>query len=165
MNLLSNRIQNLIRQNAGIISAGCDDEINSKYGVWVSPYLSQANQGLIEGVEGYKSRSKGWIIGTDTTINDDLTTIGLAVSRTRADVKLTDYLRGDKSKITNWGFSIYGLQQLKSSWFVEGIIMYSTARIKSRKPRFEFGEYKTALSSYKYRSWRGEALLGYNALY
>ncbi|XVN43663.1 MAG: autotransporter outer membrane beta-barrel domain-containing protein [Candidatus Rickettsia vulgarisii] len=132
MNNFGDQVNNrMLSQNVPLAPvASCDNDISGKkYGVWFSPYYSRSSQGMLGGLEGYSTRSQGGIIGADTTVNDDLTTIGLAVARTRTDVKLKDYMLGVKSKVKDWIFSIYGLQQLKDQWFVQGAAMYSTARV------------------------------------
>ena len=157
---------NLTTSKSNLLGKAAGDEIpinHKAYGAWAE---SLYNQGIKKGQKGldygYKHKLYGKIIGADTSLNDDMTTIGFAFAFINNNVKYNNSYK-DKTKTDDIIFSFYGKQELTDSWFAQWIASYSSAKVEHQEERiFSFGN-KVAQANYISKSYGGEILLGYEA--
>ncbi len=148
----------LVQSDASGLSAG---EAELAHGVWVSPFYGEVTQKVRRLTPGYKAQYYGGVIGADTLLNDD-TTIGVAFSAIRMDVKHKDLNIGDRSKADTYVGSLYGTYQLSDKWFVQGVAAFARSKIKNSELGRQFGGMATARANYTSDGWGSELLLGYN---
>lgn len=146
--------------NTPAIGAGDDKKL--LYGLWVTPFFSNAKQKMLNGVSGYKAKSSGAIIGFDTLINDQIM-LGAVYSRVETKLSHTDIKQGDKTKGATDIYALYGLYNLpNSNWFGEGVASYNTTRVKNSEGRVTSTAMETAYANYRATSYGGQLLAGYN---
>lgn len=143
------------------IGAAAGDEA-SRYGVWFTPSYTNGAQKMRKSTAGYKVASTGATIGFDTKANEDMI-IGMGLSLYGTEAKHKDYKAGDKTKITSYMVSVYGVQQITSNWFTQGIVTIGSNRIDSKEKRLVAtgGKYQIASAKYDSMSASGELMLGY----
>ena len=162
-NSLSNRIHITSTSTPHGVAAGDEDcHEPVKYGVWAMPLYNQAEQKAKGSYLGYKVKSGGGIVGVDTSLNNDLTTIGAAFSIINSNIKhKTGY--EDKTKADSLIFSLYGKQNITEGLFIQGLACYSSTKVRRKEQRiFSFGN-MIAKANYKSSSYGWEILLGYDA--
>ena len=149
----------------GFVSSG-DEDMDAKFGVWISPFVVHATQKMCNNISGYKSDTTGGTIGFDSFVSDDLA-LGLAYTRADTDIKLKNNKMGDKHKVESNIYSLYGLYNVPhENLFVEAIASYSDNKIRSKSRRviatvLETVGYQTANSKYKSESYTGQLMAGY----
>ena len=147
-------------QVSNTIGAGDCDKL--LYGLWVTPFYSEAKQKMLKGVSGYKAKSLGAVIGFDTLINDQLM-VGAAYSRIETKLSHRDIKQGDKTKGATDIYALYGLYNLQNSnWFGEGIASYGTTRVKNSEGRVTSTAMETAYANYRSNTYGGQLLAGYD---
>ena len=163
-NSLSNRIHTITSTSTPHGVAAGDEDCHEpvKYGVWAMPLYNQTEQKAKGSYLGYKVKSGGGIVGVDTSLNNDLTTIGAAFSIINSNIKhKTGY--EDKTKADSLIFSLYGKQNITEGLFVQGLACYSSTKVRCKEQRiFSFGN-MIAKANYKSSSYGWEILLGYDA--
>jgi outer membrane autotransporter protein len=143
-----------LAENTGV-AAG--DNNAASYGVWGTPFYSQATQSNKAKTPGYKSTSYGVTVGFDTRANDTMT-VGAAVSVVNDTVKYKGSVASDKSKSNTYMFSVYGMQQLTDNWFLQGTASFGSSSVKNTAARLT----KTATGKYDSMTYGGQLLAGYH---
>jgi outer membrane autotransporter protein len=146
--------------SAGTSGVAAGDD-RTKFGAWISPFYSISTQKEQGSRAGYKTQSTGGSIGFDTEVNADMT-LGLAGSFVKTDVKHKNFKAGDKTKLDTFMFSIYGIQQLTESWFLQAHVSYASSKIKNTEKRITLAGSQNATGSFDTTSYSGELLAGYN---
>ena len=151
--------------NKGPVPSG-DEDMDAKFGAWISPFVGNAKQKMCNNISGYKSDTTGGTIGFDGFVSDDLA-LGLAYTRSDTDIKLKNNKTGDKNKVESNIYSLYGLYNVPyENLFVEAIASYSDNKIRSKSRRviataLETVGYQTANGKYKSESYTGQLMAGY----
>lgn len=165
---INNRIATLtnhpmpgIQTSQADISGIAAGEGDSKYGAWVSPFYNTSVQKEQGSRAGYSSKAYGATVGFDLEANDDMT-IGLAGSYVKTDVKHKNFKSGDKTRLNTYMVSLYGIQQLTDSWFLQGNASYASSRVKNTEKRVTLAGAQTASGNFDATSYSGELLAGYN---
>ncbi|WP_103897364.1 autotransporter outer membrane beta-barrel domain-containing protein [Rickettsia fournieri] len=162
---LNARMDKVQVANKGPVSSG-DEDMDAKFGAWISPFVGNATQKMCNNISGYKSDTTGGIIGFDGFVSDDLA-LGLAYTRSDTDIKLKNNKTGDKNKVESNIYSLYGLYNVPyENLFVEAIASYSDNKIRSKSRRviataLETVGYQTANGKYKSESYTGQLMAGY----
>ncbi|AFB26868.1 MULTISPECIES: autotransporter outer membrane beta-barrel domain-containing protein [spotted fever group] len=163
---LNARMDKVQSGNKGPVSSG-DEDMDAKFGAWISPFVGNATQKMCNSISGYKSDTTGGTIGFDGFVSDDLA-LGLAYTRADTDIKLKNNKTGDKNKVESNIYSLYGLYNVPyENLFVEAIASYSDNKIRSKSRRviattLETVGYQTANGKYKSESYTGQLMAGYN---
>ena len=139
------------------ISAG---EVESNYGLWMSPFFGKNIQKLRKTVPGYQSTYYGVAVGFDGAINDQLV-LGAAVSTIQTDIKHKDYNMGDRTKISSNIIYVYGTYSFNDHWFVQNVTSVGKSRVKKRELRKESLQYNTAKADYNSSFIATEVLTGH----
>ncbi|MBI1309021.1 MAG: autotransporter domain-containing protein [Proteobacteria bacterium] len=79
--------------------------------LWVKPFGSWASQGDRGGVSGYKTNTRGLVIGGDAEVLDD-SHAGAAVTYSHSDVSSNSNLAPQNADIENWQLTAYGSHSL-----------------------------------------------------
>ena len=145
-------------QGAGV-SAGEGD--HTMYGAWFSPFYNTTTQKKRSGNSGFKSNSYGATLGFDVQANADLT-VGVAGSYAKTDIKHKDFKSGDKTKMDTFMFSVYGIQQLTDTWFLQGNAAFSSSKVKNTEKMVTSTGTETAKGAFDVTSYTAEMLAGYN---
>ncbi|MFV9917349.1 MAG: autotransporter outer membrane beta-barrel domain-containing protein, partial [Rickettsia conorii subsp. raoultii] len=162
---LNARMDKVQAANKGPVSSG-DEDMDAKFGAWISPFVGNATQKMCNNISGYKSDTTGGTIGFDGLVSDDLV-LGLAYTRADTDIKLKNNKTGDKNKVESNIYSLYGLYNVPyENLFVEAIAFYSDNKIRSKSRRviataLETVGYQTANGKYKSESYTGQLMAGY----
>ncbi|ACP53943.1 Outer membrane protein rOmpA [Rickettsia africae ESF-5] len=162
---LNARMDKVQAGNKGPVSSG-DEDMDAKFGAWISPFVGNATQKMCNSISGYKSDTTGGTIGFDGFVSDDLV-LGLAYTRADTDIKLKNNKTGDKNKVESNIYSLYGLYSVPyENLFVEAIASYSDNKIRSKSRRviattLETVGYQTANGKYKSESYTGQLMAGY----
>ncbi|BAK97125.1 autotransporter outer membrane beta-barrel domain-containing protein [Rickettsia japonica] len=162
---LNARMDKVQVANKGPVSSG-DEDMDAKFGAWISPFVGNAKQKMCNNISGYKSDTTGGTIGFDGFVSDDLA-LGLAYTRSDTDIKLKNNKTGDKNKVESNIYSLYGLYNVPyENLFVEAIASYSDNKIRSKSRRviataLETVGYQTANGNYKSESYTGQLMAGY----
>ncbi|BDU59910.1 hypothetical protein FLA4_03200 [Candidatus Rickettsia kotlanii] len=162
---LNARMDKVQAANKGPVSSG-DEDMDAKFGAWISPFVGNATQKMCNNISGYKSDTTGGSIGFDGFVSDDLA-LGLAYTRADTDIKLKNNKTGDKNKVESNIYSLYGLYDVPyENLFVEAIVSYSDNKIRSKSRRviataLETVGYQTANGKYKSESYTGQLMAGY----
>ncbi|AFC72956.1 outer membrane protein OmpA [Rickettsia rhipicephali str. 3-7-female6-CWPP] len=162
---LNARMDKVQAVNKGPVSSG-DEDMDAKFGAWISPFVGNATQKMCNNISGYKSDTTGGTIGFDGLVSDDLA-LGLAYTRADTDIKLKNNKTGDKNKVESNIYSLYGLYNVPyENLFVEAIASYSDNKINSKSRRviataLETVGYQTANGKYKSESYTGQLMAGY----
>nr|P15921.1 RecName: Full=Outer membrane protein A; AltName: Full=190 kDa antigen; AltName: Full=Cell surface antigen; AltName: Full=rOmp A; Short=rOmpA; Contains: RecName: Full=120 kDa surface-exposed protein; AltName: Full=120 kDa outer membrane protein OmpA; Contains: RecName: Full=32 kDa beta peptide; Flags: Precursor [Rickettsia rickettsii]AAA26380.1 cell surface antigen [Rickettsia rickettsii] len=162
---LNARMDKVQSGNKGPVSSG-DEDMDAKFGAWISPFVGNATQKMCNSISGYKSDTTGGTIGFDGFVSDDLA-LGLAYTRADTDIKLKNNKTGDKNKVESNIYSLYGLYNVPyENLFVEAIASYSDNKIRSKSRRviattLETVGYQTANGKYKSESYTGQLMAGY----
>ncbi|MFV0274422.1 MAG: autotransporter outer membrane beta-barrel domain-containing protein, partial [Rickettsia aeschlimannii] len=162
---LNARMDKVQAANKGPVSSG-DEDMDAKFGAWISPFVGNATQKMCNNISGYKSDTTGGTIGFDGLVRDDLA-LGLAYTRADTDIKLKNNKTGDKNKVESNIYSLYGLYNVPyKNLFVEAIASYSDNKISSKSRRviataLETVGYQTANGKYKSESYIGQLMAGY----
>ncbi|QCS24837.1 autotransporter outer membrane beta-barrel domain-containing protein [Rickettsia parkeri] len=162
---LNARMDKVQAGNKGPVSSG-DEDMDAKFGAWISPFVGNATQKMCNSISGYKSDTTGGTIGFDGFVSDDLV-LGLAYTRADTDIKLKNNKTGDKNKVESNIYSLYGLYSVPyENLFVEAIASYSDNKIRSKSRRviattLETIGYQTANGKYKSESYTGQLMAGY----
>lgn len=161
-NVIMNRSAEL---QSPAVSSG-EDELKTKYGLWISPVYSQAKQKVQDRVSGYKLKSSGAVFGFDSLIKDDLI-LGVAYSRFNTKMSHRNQKTRDKTKGESNIFSLYGLYNFSPKLFTECILSYGKTRVKNYEGRLvsvasNLTNLETAVSRYKSTYFGGKLLGGYN---
>ena len=143
----------------GVAAGG--DLSEFRRGVWISPFINQANQRATGDDAGYKSKAYGGTIGLDGKITDDLT-LGIAGTYLNTTINYKDFKTGDKTKMDTYLGSLYGLYNLPKNWFVQGVASFATNNIKNTKPRITPTDIQTAAGKYHSNTYGLEAMVGYD---
>jgi outer membrane autotransporter protein len=124
-----------VNTRSSVVGVGAGDENSGiNLGVWGEGFASRATQKARKGDAGFKVNSGGATVGVDAMVSDR-TVLGLAATYSASTVKFQDQKSGDKAKLTNMMFSVYGTHDLGNSWFVRGIAGFGTGSIKSDAQR------------------------------
>lgn len=143
------------------IGVASGDELDSRYGVWGSPFYSQSTQKKNGNTPGYKGKSSGGTIGFDYLANDNLT-LGTALTLINTKIDHKNQKSGDTTKVESTLFSIYGVQQLPNNFFVQGIVSFGLNKVRNKEKRIiNLTDDQTATGKYNSRSYSGEVLAGY----
>ncbi|AFC73581.1 autotransporter outer membrane beta-barrel domain-containing protein [Rickettsia montanensis] len=162
---LNARMDEVQAVNKGPVSSG-DEDMDVKFGAWISPFVGNATQKMCNNISGYKSDTTGGTIGFDGLVSDDLA-LGLAYTRADTDIKLKNNKMGDKNKVESNIYSLYGLYSVPyENLFVEAIASYSDNKIRSKSRRviataLETVGYQTANGKYKSEGYTGQLMAGY----
>ncbi|AFD20256.1 autotransporter outer membrane beta-barrel domain-containing protein [Rickettsia slovaca] len=162
---LNARMDKVQAGNKGPVSSG-DEDMDAKFGAWISSFVGNATQKMCNSISGYKSDTTGGTIGFDGFVSDDLA-LGLAYTRADTDIKLKNNKTGDKNKVESNIYSLYGLYSVPyENLFVEAIASYSDNKIRSKSRRviattLENVGYQTANGKYKSESYTGQLMAGY----
>ncbi|KJW04699.1 autotransporter outer membrane beta-barrel domain-containing protein [Rickettsia argasii] len=162
---LNARMDKVQVANKGPVSSG-DEDMDAKFGAWISPFVGNAKQKMCNNISGYKSDTTGGTIGFDGFVSDDLA-LGLAYTRSDTDIKLKNNKTGDKNKVESNIYSLYGLYNVPyENLFVEAIASYSDNKIISKSRRviataLETVGYQTANGKYKSEGYTGQLMAGY----
>ncbi|HJD54027.1 MAG TPA: autotransporter outer membrane beta-barrel domain-containing protein [Rickettsia endosymbiont of Proechinophthirus fluctus] len=162
---LNARMDKVQSGNKGPVSSG-DEDMDAKFGAWISPFVGNATKKMCNSISGYKSDTTGGTIGFDGFVSDDLA-LGLAYTRADTDIKLKNNKTGDKNKVESNIYSLYGLYNVPyENLFVEAIASYSDNKIRSKSRRviattLETVGYQTANGKYKSESYTGQLMAGY----
>ncbi|WP_081427946.1 autotransporter outer membrane beta-barrel domain-containing protein [Rickettsia massiliae] len=162
---LNARMDKVQAVNKGPVSSG-DEDMDAKFGAWISPFVGNATQKMCNNISGYKSDTTGGTIGFDCLVSDDLA-LGLAYTRADTDIKLKNNKMGDKNKVESNIYSLYGLYNVPyENLSVEAIASYSDNKISSKSRRviataLETVGYQTANGKYKSESYTGQLMAGY----
>ncbi|MFV9868775.1 MAG: autotransporter outer membrane protein OmpA, partial [Rickettsia slovaca] len=162
---LNARMDKVQAGNKGPVSSG-DEDMDAKFGAWISSFVGNATQKMCNSISGYKSDTTGGTIGFDGFVSDDLA-LGLAYTRADTDIKLKNNKTGDKNKVESNIYSLYGLYSVPyENLFVEAIASYSDNKIRSKSRRviattLESVGYQTANGKYKSESYTGQLMAGY----
>jgi len=141
------------------VAAGDD---HARYGAWFSPFFSKTTQKARKNAAGYKDTTYGGSLGMDTRANDDLV-IGGAFTFANSEMKHTNRKSGDKTKVNSLMLSIYAMQQITDTWFVQGSTTVGSNDIKTSERKVASATaYNTVEGKYNSMSFTGEALFGYN---
>lgn len=125
----------LVNTRSSVVGVGAGDENSGiNLGVWGEGFASRATQKARKGDAGFKVNTGGGTVGVDAMVSDR-TVLGLAATYSASTVKFQDQKSGDKAKLTNMMFSVYGTHDLGNSWFVRGIAGFGTGSIKSDAQR------------------------------
>src|SRR5690606_71638 len=79
-------------------------------------------------------KSYGGTAGADTKISD-YTSIGIAASMIRTDIKHRNDLSGNKTNIDLYVFSLYGIHDFGNNWFTNGTISFGLGDVTLRQER------------------------------
>lgn len=124
-----------VNTRSSVVGVGAGDENSGiNLGVWGEGFASRATQKARKGDAGFKVNTGGATVGVDAMVSDR-TVLGLAATYSSSTVKFSDQKSGDKAKLTNMMFSVYGTHDLGNSWFVRGIAGFGTGSIKSDAQR------------------------------
>ena len=167
---MMNQVNTYIDQRVGstsnqgkVVGTGSDDD-KSVYGLWSSPFFSNAKQKMRKGVSGYKEKSSGALIGFDGLVHEQLM-FGLAYSRVDTKLSHQDIKQGDRTKGFTDIYSVYGLYNFPTNyWFAEGIASYGSTRIKNSEGRVSSLGRETAYANYRSNNYGGQLLAGYDWL-
>jgi len=89
--------------------------------------------------------------------------IGTALTIASSDMKHKDFKSGDKTKISSYMFSIYGMQQITDNWFLHAVATYGTNEVKNNSKRVaSTTTYEIVNSKYTANAFNAEAMFGYN---
>jgi outer membrane autotransporter protein len=95
-------------------------EVLAETGAWFQILSSDADQGERDGIEGYNADTKGFTLGADGKVNENLT-VGLAYSYLESDVKSDS---GNTTDVEGHSITAYsGLTY--NQWFADGNLTYS----------------------------------------
>ncbi|NRB10698.1 MAG: autotransporter outer membrane beta-barrel domain-containing protein, partial [Rickettsiaceae bacterium] len=142
------------------LSAG-DEEDNSKYGVWGSPFYNRTVKGESRGTPGYKSDIGGATIGADGKLNDDFT-LGTALTLANTSIKLKNLKQGSKVRSDGIFLSMYGMQRLTDNWYGQAIATVGVNDVKNDDIRLGANGTEIAKSSFSSTSLSGDVRFGYN---
>lgn len=142
------------------ISAGASDP---RYGIWVKPYIGTSTQKKRGNISGYDSDIYGGTVGFDVKCHDRIT-LGIAASFSESEISHKANNSGDKTDLTTWMGSVYGLYSFTSKWFVHGALSYSTSEIKTKHQRVLDSKFVLAQGKHRSHMIGGELLTGYHYL-
>jgi outer membrane autotransporter protein len=148
--------------DSGVVTGvGAGDNME-KFGVWMSPFYGSANQNRIYASEGYRLKSYGSTFGFDSMINDD-SIAGAALTLAEADIKHKGAKSGDKTNVNSIIGTVYGLHNLNSSLFVQGLFSFGSNSIRNNENRIvALDKSEIAKGRYTSMSLGTEAMLGAN---
>ncbi|CAN0556230.1 unnamed protein product [Ectocarpus sp. 12 AP-2014] len=122
-----------INTNNNVIGVSSGDQDN-RYGLWATPFYSNAAQKKRKSSSGYKSTAYGGTIGFDTKANEDML-LGMAFSAVNSEIKHKDFKSGDKTKVTSYLFSAYGTYQFTNNWFGQGVFSIGSSSSDNKEKR------------------------------
>ena len=151
-------------ENNYISGVAAGDE-NNRFGVWATPFYSKSTQKKRSGTSGFKADSYGGIFGADTRVNDNMI-LGAAFTAMNTDIKHKDFKSGDKTKVSTYLLSIYGLHQFTNNWFGQGVVSIGSSSVNNKENR-RISNTQLAIAEGKYSSmtFATEVLAGYNHMF
>jgi outer membrane autotransporter protein len=152
---------NVSSENSYISGIAAGDE-NDRFGVWATPFYSKSTQKKRSGTSGFKADSYGGTFGADTRVNDNMH-LGAAFTAMNTDIKHKDFKSGDKTKVSSYLLSIYGLHQFNNNWFGQGVVSIGSSSVNNKENR-RVSNTQLAIAEGKYSSmtFAAEVLSGYN---
>ena len=151
-------------ENNYISGVAAGDE-NNRFGVWATPFYSKSTQKKRSGTSGFKADSYGGTFGADTRVNDNMI-LGAAFTAMNTDIKHKDFKSGDKTKVSTYLLSIYGLHQFTNNWFGQGVVSIGSSSVNNKENR-RISNTQLAIAEGKYSSmtFATEVLAGYNHMF
>ena len=119
---------------AGIQGVSAGDKETFRYGLWANSFYGKTIQKKYSINPGYKANSIGITLGYDAMVNDDLM-LGIACSLVGTNIKIQDQKVGDVAKTDTMMVSLYGLQEFKNDWFMQGIASFGSSQVKNSEQR------------------------------
>ncbi len=155
------RATNVSSENSYISGVAAGDE-NDRFGVWATPFYSKSKQKKRSGTSGFKADSYGGTFGFDTKANDNMI-FGAAFTAMNTDIKHKDFKSGDKTKVSTYLLSLYGLHQFTNNWFGQGVFSVGSSSVNNKENR-RISNTQLAIAEGKYSSmtFAAEVLAGYN---
>jgi len=142
--------------------ANSGDDVAPNASIWVKSLGGFAKQGAYTGEHGSKTDLYGGMIGGHRAISDR-TTLGAAVSVTRADMKSRSDKAGSKTGIMSYAIVIHGLHNFMDNWFMQAIGVVAKHFIDAKEVQFiRPGVNAFAQSKYNNWSYHTTILGGYN---
>lgn len=145
-------------QNGFGVAAG--DDTASKYGAWINGFMAKGRQGTYKDNSSNKSNTTGGAIGFDGMVSDNLT-LGASVGMVDAKLKYSGDNIGDRTKVRTTLFSLYGIQNLSNTWFVQSMVSFGNNKV-SLDDNLNDGSGIVKTSKYTAKSYSGEIAAGYN---
>lgn len=149
---------NQIANRSSAVAAG-DAGVN--IGAWVEGLVGQGEQKLRKSQAGFKSNTSGVTVGADTELND-ASIVGIAGTFAGTDVKMKDYLDGDKSKVSSYMVSLYGSYNFADNYVLQGSGSFGKNTIKNTNKRITNSGTVNAKSKFDGNAFGAKALVGYN---
>lgn len=113
------------------IASGIVATKETKRGAWVKAIGSNARQDLRNGFDGYKSRSAGVTLGTDTRLDNDMI-VGGAFTYIDTDINLQDASTGSGSDIKSYQGTGY-LSRDYGTWHLDALLAYTRQQNKTKR--------------------------------
>lgn len=162
MAVVSSGINTRITTLAGSQAAPAAGDDHERYGAWMSPFYSQTTQKARKGAAGYKDETFGASFGFDTKANDDLI-IGGAFTASGSTLNHKNFKSGDKTKVNSLMLSMYGMQQITDTWFMQSVATVATNEVRNEEKRVSsLTGFEVANGKYTSMSFSAEAMFGYN---
>jgi outer membrane autotransporter protein len=115
-NLISNVTGN---RTSSVRQGSSSGDALTETGTWVQALYSDANQDLRDGITGYNAYSRGFAVGADGKLNEQLT-LGLAYSFLNTDVNSNN---GNTTEVDGHAFTLYGGFE-QGNYFIDGSLTY-----------------------------------------
>ena len=148
-------------ENNYISGVAAGDE-NDRFGVWATPFYSKSTQKKRSGTFGFKADSYGGTFGADTRVNDNMI-LGAAFTAMNTDIKHKGLKSGDKTKVSTYLLSIYGLHQFTNNWFGQGVVSIGSSSVNNKEnKRISNTQLVIAEGKYSSMTFATEVLAGYN---
>lgn len=130
-------------------------------GAWVEGLVGKGEQKMRKSDAGFKSNTSGVTVGVDTELND-ASIIGIAGTFANTDVKMQDYLAGDKSKLSSYMLSLYGSYNFADNYVLQGSGSFGNNTIKNTNKRITNTGSVNAKSKFDGTAFGVKALVGYD---
>ncbi|KAF8818744.1 hypothetical protein IHI24_000471 [Rickettsia endosymbiont of Cardiosporidium cionae] len=142
-----------------------NDGTDYKNGIWFKPTYYNATQKQFKNESGYQAKGVGVSLGFDHSFTRAM--LGATVSYISKNVKYDDLKKGDKSKINNILFSLYGKLDITDNLFLDSIASFGLINVKKEEQDIESkitnNDSDILISEYKNRKlYSIESMLGYN---
>lgn len=149
---------NQVSTRSSAVAAG---DAGVEVGAWVEGIVGQGEQKIRKGQAGFKSNASGVTVGVDTELND-ASIIGVAATMVNTDVKMKDYLDGDKSKIQSYMASVYGSYNFAGNFMLQGSASFGNNTVKNTNKRILNTGAVNANSKFDGTAFGVKATLGYD---
>jgi outer membrane autotransporter protein len=105
---IGSRLESVRNPTAGGPSGVSTGNPADGVGIWLQAFANEGTQDARDGAPGFKTRTSGFALSTDTVLPDDRWTLGASFAYAGSSISFRDQRSGNGNEIASYQLSLYG---------------------------------------------------------